>query len=574
MSQVNGPIKIGPSDWTGIGDSPHEGLGLIKNAEIWSYPGAVRGGKKPLTKFHTPLSATFTVNTGTDICTLAGAVPQTGTAVTFTTSNTLPNPLTVNTVYYIIRVSGTDFKLAISIANANAGTPIVDFTTTGTGTQTMTTVDPGTIRHYVNDPRLGRRFCIDSNSRVWYDTGSNIFLLLNNAALVIGGGATATNGVGNGLAIFRVSDGSATYLFAYRNNVIDVINVFGTSNKETPAWTTAWQTMNTTAGTGSSHHSLVGQDNIVYFTDDRYVGSILEKAGSVFDPANAGTYTYNNQALDLPLGSLCYWLEQLGVNLLISVSNDSFIYPWDRVSDSYGLPVPIGEYGGNKMKNMGNIVYVLAGTKGNIYWTQGTYMRPFKTLPQYLTNNTTTPLQSQVTWGGIGAASGRLVVGVGATSGQSGVYMIDPSGAFTLDNYPSTGQAAVTAIYAQDDFYEMGYASGADYMDTSRYLNLECVVQSKMYRVGNHTQKGKFSSLELQIAVPIAATVNFSYRTDLTSSFTPMLNESGGSPTFTTTTSAVGYDLDVGGYLKDLENVQIQVAFDHGLDIMEVRLWP
>lgn len=569
---TNGPIKIGAADWTGIADSPHEGLGLLKNVEIGAYPGSIRAGKKALTKFHSPLSATFTADSSTDTMTLAGAVPQTGTAITVSNSGGgLPAPLAASTVYYIIRVSGTTFKLATTIANANASTAI-DITTNGTGTQTAATVDPGTIRHYVNDPRLGRRFCIDSNSRVWYDTGSNIFLLLNNAALVVGGGATATNGVGNGLAIFRVSDGTATYLFAYRNNAIDVINVFGTSNKETPAWTTAWQTMNTAAGSSNSHHSIVGQDNIIYFTDDRYVGSIVEKAGSVFDPATAGTYTYNNQALTLPLGSLAYWLEQLGVNLLTTVSNDSYIYPWDRSSVSFGLPIPIGEYGGNKMKNLGNIVYVLAGQKGNVYWTQGTYVRPFKTLPQYLVNNSATPSASQVTWGGIGAATGRLVVGVAATSGQSGVYMLDPSGALTLDNYPSTGQAAVTAIYAQDDFYEMGYAGGGDYMDTTRYTNLECVLQSKLYRVGNRTQKGHLSNLEVQIAVGLVGSISFSYRTDLTSSFTAILGESGGSPTFVTSSSVTSYDLDVGGYLKDLENLQIQMTFDHGLDVMEVRL--
>lgn len=544
----------------GTSDSPHvEGrLALLKNVEIDAFSGAARGGKKPETAFHTAYSSTFTADAGTDVCTSTATVPATSTCVQVSTTTTLPAGLSANTNYFIIKLSATTFKLATTIALAEAGTGI-DITGAGSGTHTVATVNPGTIRHIVRDPRTGTKFAIDSNGVVWFSEGSLYQVLSTNTA--------KTNAAGNGLAVFRNSDGTATYLFSFRNALIDVINVFGTTNKQTPVWTYGWQTMNSTAGSGNSHHALVGQDNIIYYTDDRYVGSIAEVAGSVFDPATGGTYTFSSQALDLPLGSLAYWLEQLGVNLLVTVSNDSFLYPWDRSSDSYGLPIPIGEYNGNKMKNIGNVVYVLAGTKGNIYWTQGTYCRLFKALPAYLTKNTTTVPSGSVTWGGIGVASGgKLLVGVGAgASGQSGVYMIDSEGRMTLDNYPSTGQANVTALYAVDDLYDMGYAGGADNnIFSQRYTNYECVAQSELFRIGDKTTKATLSTVEIVLATGIVGSVRIGYRENTTGAFTTLA-------TFTTATTAISYETDIG--LTNLENIQVQAEYGYGIDLLEVNLY-
>ena len=549
----------------GTSDSPHvaDQMALLKNVEIDSFSGAARGGKKPETAFHTAYSSTFTAVAATDVCTSTATVPNTSTCVQLTTTTTLPAGLSLATNYFIIKVSSTTFKLATTIALAEAGTG-VDITGTGTGTHTVATVNPGTINHIVRDPRIDTKFAIDSNGVVWFmeETGS---VVAEDIYLVLSTNTAKTSAAGNGLAVFRVSDGTATYLFAFRNALIDVINVYGDSNKQTPSWTYGWQTMNTTAGTARNHHAIVGQDNIIYYTDDRYIGSISEL--TVMDPsqANGTTYQWTSQALDLPLGSIAYWLEQLGVNLLITVGNDSYIYPWDRSSDSYGLPIPIGEWGGNKMKNIGNVVYVLAGTKGNIYWTQGTYCRLFKALPTYLTRNATTVSATNVTWGGVAAAGGNLLVGVGAASGQSGVYMITPEGKATIDNYPSTGQANVTALYADNDLYDMGYASGADNNNYSaRYTNYECIVQSELFRIGDKTTKATLSTVEVLIATALAGSVRVGYRENTTGSFTTLA-------TFTTATTAISYETDIG--LTNLENIQIQVEYGYGIDLLEINLY-
>lgn len=94
---------------------------------------------KPEDSFVLPALAgnsTYTVVAATDLFTTPGTAPATGTPITVTTTTSLAAPLLVDTVYYVINVSGTTFKLATTAANATAGTAI-DITTTGSGTQTF-----------------------------------------------------------------------------------------------------------------------------------------------------------------------------------------------------------------------------------------------------------------------------------------------------------------------------------------------------------------------------------------------------------------------------------------------------
>lgn len=554
MSQ---PLIIKDFD-QGIADSPHKGFGLMRCIDIESFPGAAKVQKKPVTLFHAAYSSTFTAAT-TDICTSSSGVPSTGTAVVLTTTNTLPAGLATATNYFVIRLSDTTFKLATTIANADAGTA-VDITDTGTGTHTITTINPGTINQFVTDPRTGTIFAIDSNGRVWYTTGSTTsFLLLN--------GNTLTNSSGNGLAILWNSNDTATYLFVFRNALIDVVNVYGSDQLKAPSWTSGWQTMNASAGFADYHHAIYAQDGIIYYTDSRYIGSIQEKAGQVFDPTNAATYTWTSQALDTPQGEVLVHLEELGSKLLAAGKTYDRIYPWDRTSDSYNLPLIVPEVGVYKMKNIGGLVYILAGTWGNIYVTQGTYVKHFKKIPDQVTNNAGTLQGNPITWGGIDAVSGALLFGMSViTTGNSGAYLLYQDGRLVIDQIPSTGSTNVTAFRVVNNLYQFGYSGGADYLDITRYSNYEGVVQSGFYRVADKTQKATFSTLQVTIAKPVnGAHVRISYRTDTTSSFTTL-------DTYTGDTTTTTFETDIG--LIDIENIQIQAELDGNVELVEIRLTP
>lgn len=551
---MTGPLIIKDFD-QGTGSSPHKGFGLMKLVDIESWPGALKSQKSPTSWFHTADSKTFTADASTDVCTasLNSTVNLTGVAVTLTTTGTLPAGLSTGTVYFIIKVGASTFKFATTIANANAGTAI-DITDAGSGTHTVTSVNPGTVNHIVKDERTSRYFFQDSNNRVWYASSGEQAKLLK--------GNTLTNGVGNGLAIRMHSDATATYLFAFRDQKIDAVNVFGTSQVEAPSWSNDWATMNSGAGSNYRHHAILAQDNIIYFTDSRYVGTIRESGAGI------STYLFSNNALDVPLLEVLVHLEELGTNLLASGSTFNKIYPWDRTSDSFSMPIDVPERGVHRMKNIGGIVYILAGTLGNIYSTQGTYSRFVTKLPFQVTNNAGSVMGNPITWGGIDSVGDSLVFGAGVqTSGNSGVYRLFSDGSLILDQIPSSGSTNVTAIYsAKDSFYLMGYASGADYHSTSLYSNYECVIQSGFYRVAGKTEKSTFSSLELVIAKPATTgAVRISYRADTSSAFTTLA-------TFSMDSVSTTFDSDIG--LTDVENIQIQVEFGGTPEIVEIRLLP
>lgn len=85
----------------------------------------------------TPAAGTFTADASTDTCTKSSHGFTTGIKVQFTTTGTLPAGLSLATDYYLIVLTASTFKVASSLANAQAGTAI-DITDSGSGTHTVT----------------------------------------------------------------------------------------------------------------------------------------------------------------------------------------------------------------------------------------------------------------------------------------------------------------------------------------------------------------------------------------------------------------------------------------------------
>lgn len=575
MSSQQQPLII--NGWeNGMADSPHLGIGLIRNADIESYPGAVKVVKKPVGVFHSITEQTFTADAGTDICTTpanveANAAVFSGAAVYFTTTGALPAGLAIDTIYFLYRISNTTFKVCTSYKNSagsSAGT-VINITDAGTGVHTIHQVPIGTINWIINDPRANTKFMLGSNGRVWFlfDGNTYAYLLLNST--LDAGSSAVTAASGQGLVLSPFSSTSTNYLFVFRNNKIDVINVYGTTEIETPTWSNAWQTLNSGAGSGNSHHAIVGQDDAIYFCDDRYVGSIIETVGSTFDPATGGTYTFNSQALDLPPQEVAQCLEELGSDLYIGGNNSNKIYPWDRISDSFRIPVPCPEYSIKRMKNIGGALYILAGSWGNVYYSPGTYVKHFKKIPFYVVNNAYAIQTNPITWGGIANINGALIFGLaGQTTGSSGVYRLYPDGRLIHDNTPITGSANVIGLFAKDDFYMMGYSGGADQFTTSQYTTgYPTVIHSPLYKIGNKTQKAAYSKLEVQLAdIATTGNIRVGYRRDKKASFTTLA-------TFTIDSASTSYvEEDIG--ITDLENIQIQVEMQGNAELLEVRLTP
>jgi len=316
------------------------------------------------------------------------------------------------------------------------------------------------------------------------------------------------------------------------------------------------------------HYAIKAQDDIVYFCNSRLIGSIQETVGSVFDPSTAATYTFSYNALDLPSNEYAEWIEELGSKLMIAGGNTNKIYPWDRTSTSFDIPLEVPEVGIKRLKNNGGLMYILAGTKGNIYQTQGTFVDHVKKIPDYVTNNAGTLQATIVTWGGIALRTGALLFGAGVlTSGNSGVYCLYPDGRLIIDSVPSTGSSNVTALLASDEFYYMGYSGGADLVSAARYSSFETVVHSDFFRVSTKTEKSTLSTMEVVIAQPASTgNIRVSYRVDTSSAFTTI-------DTFVADGVSTTFKNDTIG-LTDLENIQVQVEMDGGMELLELRFIP
>ena len=93
-------------------------------------------------------SATFTANTTTEFLTLTDAVNYVNTnTIQFTTTNTLPAPLAINTRYFVVGKTGNTFQVATT-----SGGSAINLTTTGTGTHTV-----------------GKHLAVSDNDEIWLD---------------------------------------------------------------------------------------------------------------------------------------------------------------------------------------------------------------------------------------------------------------------------------------------------------------------------------------------------------------------------------------------------------------------
>lgn len=557
----------------GIADSPHLGHALMRNMDIEIFPGTMKVQKKFLPMIISSVQQTFTADAASDVCTAAGSLLTqaeidtgnafTGAAVTFTTTGTLPAGLSLATTYFLIEVTATTFKVATTWANSFAGTAI-NITDAGTGVHTVVPTTVGSFKQLKKSINLNYYFALDSLGQVWNTRGGTAMYLLP--------GNTLTNGKGNGLIFFKSSDNLHTWMFIFRNDKIDVIDVQTDALINAAGWTNGWQTLNSTAGSNNNHFGLLGQDNIVYYCDDRFVGSILEKAGQVFDPTSGATYTFNSQALDLPLNEVAASMEEMGAKLLTGGLTFNKIYPWDRISPSFALPLSVPETGIYVLKNLGNMVYIFAGTKGNIYSTQGTYVTNFKTIPGYIRNASATLTPSPIAWGGVAVSNGALLFGMSSqVTGNSGIYKLYPDGRLLQDNTPYSGSQQVYAIWADTDFYFIGTIGSVEYSFITRYVQgtFASVYQSALYPVGNKTQKASFSDIEIQLAnPPSTGQIRLGYRFDLISAFTTT-----SASTFTADSVTTSFENNEFG-ITDIENIQIQLEFDGEIEPLEVRLTP
>jgi len=317
---------------------------------------------------------------------------------------------------------------------------------------------------------------------------------------------------------------------------------------------------------------LMGQDNKMYFTNGNTIGSITAITGT----GGSVSVTSSSNVLDLPPGVFAVTLTELGNNLLIGTQkgptyesrqdyNWAAIYPWDRVSASFSLPVYINENGMNAMISHRNQVYFSAGDNANIYVTDGTNYQLVKHLPYTKINR-----YNPTSWVYPNAMcinqQGHLMVGLSANYDANsptitGIWEIALTSGYPthLPFFSRDGNLGQTANVRfgsvrvlDDDALAFGVQTGTSYelsVTSATALNTSYTARwrTEAFFVGTARTKKTFEQLEFMFSKPLIANqgIKISYRKNLTDSFTEI-----GTWTYS----------DIGGVISHLAPAQIADA--------------
>lgn len=574
------------NDWNkGIGASPEVGFADMRNVDISSIPGTVMVNKKTLPAYTPEFSTNFTADSSTDKITLSHSIDfsfgtgdsnGTGAAITLSTNDTLPAPLAVDTTYFLIHISGLEYKLASFYDNATRSTPIpINITDNGTGAYSLSARDIGLVKHFSENKELSILpfsytktnqdiYGLDDNGVLWRFDG------FDNPPQPISGNtgtsAPTTWARGNGLVVWK------GYVFVFRDVAIDVYDI------ENDTWDNSWQALNTPADFygNTTHYAIVAQDDAIYFCDGRYIGSIIED--TTFNPSDAGTYTYNNQALDLPENENARYLTEAGGNLVIGTDINK-IYLWDTTSSTFELPVVLDEENVASMVTVGNLVYVFAGVSGKISVTDGVSVEEAGQVPEHITGAFE---NNEVTFGGSTRVGNKLVFGVKTTNtnGAGGIWSYNlKTKAIVLENKITkdvygngTVNVEVPAIirYDNDRYYaswQGGTSSVYDGVDLlsedTRYDNYETVIDSDYAKLGTPKNPERISHIEVELTKELGTNeaLRIYYRVNQTDSFTLLdtIDDTGEK----------SFDIDAG---IDAESIQFRIALKSSAESNKVNV--
>ena len=555
----------------GISENTFGDFVTMKNMNITDSPGIITAGKVVYPYGPTVIAdQTFTAVAATDIITVAdtnitrlnGAsfLNATGVAVRFTTTDTLPSGLAVDTDYFLIYSSTKNYKVATNYGNADDGTEI-DITDAGTGVHTIIVTYPDNIRFFTKN----------NSGTFGLDTDGNVWLMGTSPRLLPGGGTYKS--FGNGLSSFN------DFLFVFRSSKIDVLDVSTSAKLEDPvgtsAWTEDWQSLNDSAGSSVRKNSIYSVDGIIYFCDTNYIGKIKEL--TTFVPATSATYEYNNKALDFPIGTNPSVLEDLGSQLMIGAS-DSNLYSWDRISTSFNLPIEIPSI--SSMKTINNVLYILSKEDTSIYATNGVSINRVKKLNDYITkrSSNSSPYQS-VNFGNAILENNKLMFGVSINTTDeinNGVYSYNTTTGALEQDYMMDGNtlgkssSTIGLINSGNGVISMGGSDGYYRNDNSAfYSSYESFFETGLVKIGDALNKKTYSSLifELEENLNNNEKLKIEYRTTLNGTYLSLAE-------FDYATYGARNFLEVGTGIHDLTQIQFKVSLQtaRGTDRTDVKL--
>lgn len=279
----------------------------------------------------------------------------------------------------------------------------------------------------------------------------------------------------------------------------------------------------------------------LFVGNTRFVAQVVEVG--TFDPTNAATYTATANALDLPTSYNVQTIAGLGDNLYMGTyigsaspysRNGAVIFPWDKVSDSYGQPISVTGTGVHQLKTIGSVMYLFAGNRADINITNGSTTQLFKRF--YNINFPNASTLTDINPDAIGALNDEeLLIGIGRVGGNItplGVYSIREK-VHILRNLPSTGNklnieiGSILVIDANRFMFSWYDATtntyGIDLVGNSgRYSDYSTQIDTDLIPVSTFIYPLTFSEIEFKLASVLTTGqgIRIYYRTSLDNAFT------------------------------------------------------
>lgn len=443
-------------------------------------------------------------------------------------------------------------------------------------TNSIATAPTDLVKWIVRDDTNGQYFALGDTGKVYKYTA------IGGWAVVAGN--TTTNASGNGLAIWK------DYVLVARDNLIDAYGPLSGS----PSWTSGFATMNST--NDKWHPMLVAQNDVVYIGDGRYISSLQELTN--FAPGTGATFTWTANALDLPEQYRVKCLAELGNNLMIgtivSDTNElsggitarfADIFPWDKSSDSFDLPIRLNDFGVHQMQNINNLLFVTAGNWGHIYLTNGSSTKLLRKIPKGIHNLTQAQFFNFYP-GACMSRDGRYYFGSSRGSANSttpvGMWSVSLDGKLVYEQSISTGTVtssntlSIGALYpiGEDNFW-MSFRDNATYginnTATNGYTGYVAYVMSPLFKVGTKLNKKTYNQIEFDLDIPLSTGqgIKLYYRTATNASWTLL-------GTFDYSTYGAIQSWNSPCAIVDVENLQIKAELAEAgstrFGLKEIRL--
>ncbi len=379
----------------GIASNPYTGIADARNVNLLTVKGEASVGFATA-QFNSTVSFTGTVSVsdGANLLTFTGGtIDATSDKLAIKFAGTVPTGVTAGNTYWIKYISSTTMNLYADYQFSG----LVSITGVQTGA-TFTFYQMGKGKYFVKD-KSNNSYMLDALGQLWSNrvvtTTNKYWTFLGQAKPV----SDTRTTMGNGLALYQGSTGTE-YIFVFLDAYIDYLTLSGLF-----PWVWGWNpslnnTINALANfnvtaVNTIHEAYVGQDNVMYWCDDSFLGSVFEIAGQTFNPLSNTTYTYAQQALKIPRTDTAQCIAELGTNLLVGGKNNA-IYPWDRTSTSFRYPLLLAEYNILRMVTVNTNTYIFVGNRGRIYITNGSQAELYKKIPDHISGT----VEPYYLWGG------------------------------------------------------------------------------------------------------------------------------------------------------------------------------